>query len=78
MNFSNYFTVADPDLQRRGGGGGGKRSLRPLDRRGGGLPKKYFRPFRPQFGLKIKGEGGGAPGPPLDLPLLYQYTIQKI
>ena len=80
MNFSNYFTVADPDFQRRGAGGGGGSHLDPQIRGGGGgLQKKYFRPFRPQFGLKIKGEGERGPrAPPLDPPLLYQYTIHKI
>ena len=33
--------VPDPDLEIR--------------EEGGGLPKNFFRPFRPQFGLKIKG-----------------------
>ena len=33
----------------RGGGGGGP------------SPKNFFRPFGPQFGLKIKGAGGRAP-----------------
>ena len=28
----------------------------------------FFRPFGPQYGLKIVG-GGGAQAPPLDLPL---------
>ena len=37
-----------PDPEIRGGGGGS------------GLPKKLFRPFGPQFGLKIRG--GGPPG----------------
>ena len=36
----------------RGGGGGG-----------GGLPKNFFRPFGPQFSLKIRGGGGGPPRP---------------
>ena len=40
------------------GGGGGKgrwgRSSRPLDKGGGGgLPKKCFQPFEPQFGLIV-------------------------
>ena len=35
-------TVPDPHLEIRGGGGG---------------LKKSFRPFRPQFGLKIRGAG---------------------
>ena len=49
---------ADSDLQITGGPGGG---------RGEGLQKKFSRPFRPQFGLKNKGNKGGgglgAPGP---------------
>ena len=49
--------MPDPDLEIREGGGGG----------GGGLPKNVFRPFRPQFGLKIKGAAPRAP--PLDRPL---------
>ena len=36
---------------RSSGGGGG----------GGPAPKNFFRPFGPQFGLKIKGAGGRAP-----------------
>ena len=40
--------VPDSDLAIGGGAGGG-----------GGLPQKYFRPFGPQFGLKIWA-------PPLD------------
>ena len=35
---------------------------------GGGLPQKYFRPFGPQFGLKIWA-GRGSRAPPLD-PLI--------
>jgi len=39
-------------------GAGGRGSSRPLDKgRGSGLKKTFFRPFGPQFGLKI-GEGG--------------------
>ena len=50
--------MADPDLQiRRGGGGGGGHPDPEL--RGGSLKKK-FRPFGPQFGLKIRW--GGPPG----------------
>ena len=31
---------------------------------GSGVSKKiFFRPFGPQFGLKITGKGGGVPGP---------------
>ena len=44
-----------PTDKGRGGGGGG------------GLQKNFFRPFGPQFGLKLKG--GRAPrAPPLDPP----------
>ena len=39
------------------------RSSRPLDKRGSGLPPKFFWPFGPPFGLKIRSEGGGgSPG----------------
>ena len=49
------------------GEGGGRWSSRPWHKGGGGggcHPKKKFWPFRPQFGLKIRGE----PGPPGPLP----------
>ena len=60
--------VPSPDLEIREGGG---RSSRPLDKGGGepSLPKKFCRPFGPQFGLKIRGEGRGPRAPPLDPPL---------
>ena len=52
-------TVADPDLQIRGcvwgGGGGGEGGGYPKER--GGVPQKNM------FGLKIRGWGGGFPGP---------------
>ena len=60
-------TVADPDLQvsEGGGGVGGLTHLDPEIRGvgglGGGLKKIVFWPFRPQFGLKIRG-GGAFPG----------------
>ena len=44
-------TVPDPDLEVRGGGGAVSE-------------KKFFQPFRPQFGLKIRREEG----PPGSLP----------
>ena len=63
--------MADPDLQVSEGGGwvGGLTHLDPeirgLGGGGGGLKKiGFFWPFRPQFGLKIRGEG-----PSLDPPL---------
>ena len=48
--------MPDPNLEIRGEGGGA------------GLPKKFFRTFGPQFGLKVRG-GPGPPSPPLDPPL---------
>ena len=52
----------------RGGGsvGGGGSHLDPELRRGPGVKKKKFRPFGPQFGLKIEGggKGGGGGGVP--------------
>ena len=56
--------MPDPDLEIRGGGY--PDSLIRGD--GGGTPKKFFfRPFGPQFGLKIRGAAPQAH--PLDLPL---------
>ena len=37
-------------------------SSRPRDK-GEPISKKYFWPFRPQFGLKIRERGGGGEGP---------------
>ena len=53
-------TVADPDLQIRGG----PDHPDPEIRGEGGLQKDFFRPFGPQFGLKIRGAGplGTSPG----------------
>ena len=51
---------ADPDFQiRRRGVGVGV----------GSKKKRLFRPFGPQFGLKIRGGGWAIRDPPLDLPL---------
>ena len=68
MKILLLLSVPDPDLGIRGGGGGW--SSRPLDEGGGGLQKQFFRPFGPQFGLKIRGREGGARAPPLDLLLI--------
>ena len=54
---NSYLTVPDPDLEIRGEGGAIVRTLR---RR---FPKKIFRPFGLQFGLRIRGAG-----PPGALP----------
>ena len=62
--------MADPDFHIRGGGGGGGEvgSGHPDPKnKAGRTPKKFFRPFGPQFALKIR-DGGGAgadPGPSL-------------
>ena len=48
--------LPDPELEIRGEGGGG-------------LPKNFFRPFEPQFGLKRSGGGGSPRAPPMDPPL---------
>ena len=52
--------MAEPDRQIKGGGG----HPDPEIKGGGapGLPKNCFRPFGPQFGLKISGGGGGGEG----------------
>ena len=54
--------MADPDLQIRGGEG---RAGHPDPEVMGGptLKKIFFRPVRPQLGLKIRG--GAPPDPPL-------------
>ena len=48
-----------------GKGGRGGRSSRPWDKGVARSPKKFFRPFRPHFGRKIRGAGphaGPSPG----------------
>ena len=54
--------VADPDLKIRGLGGGGGRGGHPDPEIRGrpGHKKIFFRPFGPQFGLKLRG----SPPPP--------------
>ena len=59
------YSGPDPNLEIRGG-----QSSRPFEKSGGGGGcvgglQKTFRPFGPQFGLKI------GPPPPLDPPLLF-------
>ena len=46
----DHLTVADSDFQIRGGGGHPDPGIR-----GAGFKKRFFRPFGPQFGLKIRG-----------------------
>ena len=53
--------MADPDLHIAGGGGGGGGGGHPdpeIRVGDGPPPPKFFRPFGPQFGLKIR-EGSG-------------------
>ena len=40
---------------------------------GGGLQRIFFRPFWPQFGLKIRGRA-----PPLDLPLVTYVFLTRV
>ena len=48
-----------PDPEKKSGGGEG------------GSQKKFYQPFGPQYGLKIRGWGGRSPwNPPMDLPLI--------
>ena len=61
-------TVADQDLQTTRLGGGGNDHPDP-EMRGTPVSKKFFRPFGPQFGLKIKG-GSRGPG---SLPWIRQW-----
>ena len=49
----NVPALADPDLQIGGGGGHPEPQIRVVGR--------FFRPFGPQFGPKIRG--AGPPGP---------------
>ena len=70
-NTSYASTVPAPDLEIRAGEGGWVE--------GGGLPKKFIRPFRPQFGLKIRGEAGPPDPSPRSTSvqiLIFIYTAQ--
>ena len=51
--------MPDPDLDITAGGGGGV-FIKTLRKGGGAVSKKCFRPFAPQFGLKIREEGAGS------------------
>ena len=58
------YAAGDPDLQIKRGGDHPGPEIRGRD----GVQKTFFRPFGPQFGLKI---GGADPlAPPLDPPLV--------
>ena len=64
--------MADPDLQIswEGAGGGGGGHPDPEIRGAPGLPNFSFRPFGPQFGLKIK-EG------PLDMQFYNSRDVRR-
>ena len=55
----------DPDLQIRGGGGGRAGHPDPEMMGGPTFKKNFFRPVRPQLGLKITG-GGASSGSATD------------
>ena len=59
LYFGEPVAVLDPDLEKRGGLG----HRNPYIRRGPVLPPKFFWPFRPQLGPKIRVEGAGPLGP---------------
>ena len=64
LSFKNCFsTVPDPDLEIGGEGGGHPDPLKKGGGGGGGLQKIFYRPFGPQFGLKIRGACPLAPPP---------------
>ena len=60
-------TAVDPDLQIRRVGGEGRKGRTQSQ-------KKLFRPFGPQFGLKIRG-GGRPPGP---LPWIRHWNMLSL
>ena len=59
--------MADPHLQIGGGGGG---NSDPEITEGPVSQKILFRPFGPQFGLKIRAGAQAPRSPPLDLSLV--------
>ena len=71
------FSVPHPNLEISGwegvGGGGEGRSSKPWDNAGNRYPKKkFFPPFGPQFGLKIRG----SETPLLDPP--HWFTVTRM
>ena len=50
--------VPDPDLEIKGG-----QSSRTVNKERGAVSKIFFRPFGPQFSLKIRGTGPPGPSP---------------
>ena len=61
-----------------GGGALGGNDHPDREMRGAAVSKKFFRPFGPQFSLKIRGGGKqGARVPPLDPPMAKVLSIRK-
>ena len=74
--------MADPDLQIRGWGGEGDVHPDPqIAGGGGGVSKTFFRPFRPQLGLRIRWGGlgplGPSPGYPLAKQIYYCFGLHR-
>ena len=74
--FSELYFFKKFLLPLPGGGGGGDCLSRPLDKGGGGagLPPKFFRPFGPHFGPKIRGNLASRAAP-LD-PALFALKLE--
>ena len=68
------FSAGSRPCDGGGGGGGGGGLGSPLDRWGARSPKNFFRPFGPQFGLKVRA--ADPPAPPLDPPLPFTVLCQ--
>ena len=69
--------MAEPDRHIRGGGGGPV--IQTLRKRGARSLKKFFLPFGPQFGVKVRGgRGPGPPTPPLDPPLILNSGLHAV
>ena len=70
----SLLAVVDPHLQVSRG-----QSSRPWDKGGPGLKKKFFWPFGPQFGLKIRGRRGASPGSATDWHILiWEVAMKKV
>ena len=70
----SLLAVVDPHLQISRG-----QSSRPWDKGGPGLKKKFFWPFGPQFGLKIRGRRGASPGSATDWHILiWEVAMKKV
>ena len=64
-----------PSDKGRGGGGHPDSEINWGGAGGAWSPKKFFRPFGPQFGLKIRRGGPSPRAPPLDPPLVKKVDL---